>query len=132
MIPPNDFHTIHPNGDKTKCLDVRGGQFQDGTPVQIFDCNKTPAQQWKISRGPTTVRINIAPFCLDAGSPPGNGVGAKIWECYADLPAQAWYYTPDNRIALKDKGLCLTRTHSNQVQTWPCTNKNIDQVWTLD
>ena len=29
-----------------KCLDVRGGGTADGTPVQIFDCNGTGAQQW--------------------------------------------------------------------------------------
>lgn len=59
-------------------------------------------------------------FCLDAGSSmsslrrfgscthlfqaPGNGVGMKIWQCYDNLPAQQWYYTADNRIALEGQG----------------------------
>ncbi|KAG6906510.1 hypothetical protein DXG01_013564 [Tephrocybe rancida] len=137
MVSPNEYHTIHPNGDKTKCLDVRGASFQDGTAVQIFDCNGTPAQQWKISYGTTTVKIEAAPFCLDAGNNPGNGVLMKIWQCFPGLPAQTWYYTPDNRIALKDKGLCLdlpggVHFAGNQVQTWKCTDGNTNQVWTLD
>jgi hypothetical protein len=28
----------------------------------------------------------------------------KIWQCYDNLPAQAWYYTGDNRIAVTGKG----------------------------
>ncbi|KAG6906890.1 hypothetical protein DXG01_011478 [Tephrocybe rancida] len=137
MDAPIQFHTIHPNGDKTKCLDVHSASFQDGTAVQIFDCNGTPAQKWKITRGTTSVQIQAAPFCLDAGSNPHKGVGVKIWQCYANLPAQTWFYTADNRIALKDKGLCLdvpngAHFSGNQVQTWTCTNGNTNQVWTLD
>jgi len=30
-------------------------------------------------------------FCLDAGSSPGNGALMKIWTCYDNLPAQAFY-----------------------------------------
>ena len=26
---------IHPNGNSAKCLDVKGGVFTDGTPVQM-------------------------------------------------------------------------------------------------
>lgn len=28
----------------------------------------------------------------------------KIWQCYDNLPAQEWYYTADNRIALENQG----------------------------
>jgi hypothetical protein len=28
----------------------------------------------------------------------------KIWQCYNNLPAQKWYYTDDNRIALEGQG----------------------------
>ncbi|KAG6908084.1 hypothetical protein DXG01_006219 [Tephrocybe rancida] len=131
------FHAIHPNGDTTKCLDVRGGLFENGTAVQIFDCNGSAAQQWNISRANTTVQIQSAQFCLDAGSTPANGVGMKIWKCFAGLPAQTWFYTDDNRIALLGKGLCLdlpngVHANSNQLQTWACTDNNTNQVWTLD
>ncbi|MEV6118438.1 ricin-type beta-trefoil lectin domain protein, partial [Streptomyces sp. NPDC052109] len=29
-----------------KCLDVAGANSADGTPVQLYDCNGTNAQQW--------------------------------------------------------------------------------------
>lgn len=33
--PPSGTHQIHPNGNKSKCLDVKGGVIANGTPVQM-------------------------------------------------------------------------------------------------
>ena len=78
----------------------------------------------------------------------------KIWTCYDNLPAQQWYYTDDNRIALENQGMLLNSsmhdtsltnvlsgfcldltngalTNSNQLQTWKCTDNNNNQVWTV-
>ncbi|GLB36859.1 putative G-X-X-X-Q-X-W domain-containing protein [Lyophyllum shimeji] len=131
---------IHPNGDTSKCLDVRGAVFADGTPVQIYDCNGTLAQKWHFISETTSagliINVEGGPFCLDAGSNPANGVGMKIWTCYDGLPAQDWVVTPDNRIALLNQGQCLDLTNgvhvnSNLVQTWQCTANDANQVWTL-
>ena len=104
-----------------------------------YDCNGTPAQDWTVitGEGPTKVQLAGTNFCLDAGSNPGNGVGMKIWTCFNNLPAQQWFYTGDNRIALENKGLCLDLTNGNlyngnQVQTWQCGNGNTNQVWTRE
>ncbi|KAF8890491.1 ricin B lectin domain-containing protein [Infundibulicybe gibba] len=126
---------IHPSGKPKKCLDVRAANFANGTPVQIFDCNGTPAQKWLISRGKTAVRLAGTNFCLDAGSFPANALGMKIWQCYDNLPAQEWTYTPNNKISLNNKGLCLDLTNGgswnwNQMQTWWCTPGNTNQIWT--
>lgn len=68
---------------------------------------------------------------------PANFVTMKIWQCY-DIPAQHWYFTNDNRIAVTDKGLCLDlkdgKTYKNGrgvVQTYKCTDHNTNQVWTM-
>ena len=73
-------------------------------PPYSYDCNGTPAQNWTITTGETKVQLAGTNFCLDAGSTPGNGVGMKIWQCYAGLAAQEWYLTDDNRIALENQG----------------------------
>ncbi|MFD3942948.1 ricin-type beta-trefoil lectin domain protein [Streptomyces sp. NPDC058579] len=39
---------ISPSG---KCLDVQGGLRADGTPIQLYTCNGTSAQQWQTSGG---------------------------------------------------------------------------------
>jgi len=58
----------------------------------------------------------------------------KIWTCYDKIPAQTMWYTDDNRIAVKDTGLCLTlpggKTQNGVVpQTQWCTDNNANQVW---
>ncbi|KAF8981382.1 hypothetical protein BDQ17DRAFT_1337346 [Cyathus striatus] len=116
---------IHPNGNTNKCLDVKGAVYANGTPVQIYDCNGTPAQSWSINRGGTQIRV----------AAPANGVGMKIWTCYDNLPAQTWTYTTSNTIALSVQGQCLdltngSLTNGNQVQTWQCTASNTNQIWT--
>jgi len=132
--PASTGYTFHPNNNEKKCLDVRGAKFENGTPVQIYDCNGTKAQKWYFGYGRTNVVLAGTNFCLDAGSKTGNGVEMKIWTCYDGLPAQTWFYTNDNRIALEGRGLCLDLAegkldNSNKVQTWQCTDHNKNQVW---
>ena len=84
MAPPT--FQIHPNGNKNKCLDVRGAVFENNTPVDMsaifslslflrdnnvffrYDCNGTRAQDWWIFNGSTKVRLAGTNFCLDAGT----------------------------------------------------------------
>ncbi|KDR84330.1 hypothetical protein GALMADRAFT_237117 [Galerina marginata CBS 339.88] len=126
---------LHPNGNTNKCMDVRGANYANGTPVQIYDCNGTGAQKWVLNRENTKVQVAGTNFCLDAGSTPGNGVGMKIWQCYDNLPAQLWYYAPDNTLILSGSAYCLdltngVLTNSNQLQTWQCFSGNLNQIWT--
>ena len=51
----------------------------DRTPVQIYDCNGTPAQNWVWNEANTKIRLADSNFCLDAGTNPASGVGMKIW-----------------------------------------------------
>lgn len=125
------FHNFTPN----KCVDVRGNNLQNGTPVQIYDCNGTGAQRWILnSVGSTKLRVAGSNFCLDAGSNPGNGVQLKLWQCYDNLPAQAWIATQDTRIVLAGTALCIDlpsgNTANGQVlQTWTCGDGNTNQIF---
>jgi Ricin-type beta-trefoil lectin domain len=56
--------SVGDGGVHRKCLDVRGGGTADGTPVQIFDCNGTGAQQW-IYTGTGTIFNLRSGKCLD-------------------------------------------------------------------
>ncbi|KAF9442685.1 carbohydrate-binding module family 13 protein [Macrolepiota fuliginosa MF-IS2] len=111
--------------------------IENGTAVQIFDCNGTPAQDWVVAPGEGHVNLASTGFCLDAGMVPANGIGMKIWECFNNLPAQDWFYTSDQRIALTNQGLCLDLTNGdltngNLVQTWTCTDFDTNQIWTIN
>lgn len=69
------------------------------------------------SQEPTTastlVQVRILSIYLDRPcehdrwADPASGVSMKIWQCYDNLPAQAWYYTGDNRIAVTGTGKFL-------------------------
>ncbi|KAF7436058.1 hypothetical protein PC9H_002884 [Pleurotus ostreatus] len=125
---------IHPAVNTNKCLNLRGNVRANGTAVDIFDCNLTTAQNWVIAPGSTKVQLEGTNFCLDAGSTPANGIGMKIWQCFDDLPAQQWFLTDDDRIALENQGFCLDLTegsvvNGNQVQIWRCTDNDINQAW---
>ncbi|EKM79676.1 hypothetical protein AGABI1DRAFT_114159 [Agaricus bisporus var. burnettii JB137-S8] len=127
--------TLHPISSSEKCIDVRGAAFENGTAVQIFDCNDSDAQNWMIQRGVAGhIEVEGTGFCLDAGSSPANGVGMKIWQCFDNLPAQQWTYNSENQIKLADKDFCLDLTdgnsgNSNQLQIWECSTGNRNQVW---
>ncbi|PPQ75089.1 hypothetical protein CVT24_010154 [Panaeolus cyanescens] len=119
---------------QTKCLDVKWGIMQNGQPVQIYDCNGTPAQMWAIRRGGQQLKVAGTNYCLDAGSNPANGIGMKIWTCYDNLPQQKWLYNSQNQLVLQNLGLCLDlengiTTNGNKVQTWRCASGNLNQVW---
>ncbi|TFK60215.1 ricin B lectin, partial [Pluteus cervinus] len=107
------------------------------SPYSSISCGNLSFQQWTIQKGPTNVTTlgsNGLPFCLDAGTSPKNGDLLKVWDCYDNLPAQTWYYTDDNRIALKDQGFCVDLPNGNAtdeapLQIWQCSDNNPNQVW---
>ena len=80
-----------------------------------FDCNNTPAQNWNIVLGQGHVQLAGTGFCLDAGSNPANGVGMKIWQCFDNLPAQDWFYTADDRVALTNQGRIVFLLHGHGI-----------------
>ena len=58
------------------CLDARSGGTDNGTRLQLWDCNGTPAQGWKGAIPPPTVPPSTpAPLNPTAPSGPGNRTG---------------------------------------------------------
>jgi len=83
---------INPNGDKAKCLQVRGSPANDAKvesvtsslwsrelTSRISDCNNSANQRWTLVKGSTSVKLAGSNFCLDAGGSPGNGAQAKVY-----------------------------------------------------
>ena len=97
-------NTMHLNSNFGKCMDVRGGVFANGTPVQMyvlsrcwvrvrfiyfqifsFDCNGTPAQQWTFNPGFTKVQVTGTNFCLDAGSSESESPAHFVWMVWLNI-----------------------------------------------
>jgi len=137
-VPPTPVgRPFHPNNINSKCLDVKGAVFANGTPVQIFDCNGSKAQQWIYNNGNTKFQLAGTNFCLDATSgTPADGTKMKIWQCYDNLPAQAWFYSSSRTLKLQSANECLDlpngfTTNANQLQVFQCFQGSTNQIWTV-
>ena len=92
-------NTIQLNGVPL-CLDVSGGGTSDGTPVQLWECNGTGAQQWLWlglagTNGPVLYNPQSGK-CLDdpdgiATPPGGPPIQLQIWDCISGDLNQVWW-----------------------------------------
>ncbi|WP_344441236.1 alpha/beta hydrolase-fold protein, partial [Kitasatospora nipponensis] len=113
------------------CLDVRGGAFIDGTPVQVYGCNGTVAQSWTFGYGNTVQALGK---CLDvAGGGTGNGTGVDLYPCNG-TGAQNWVPQADGTLLNPRSGRCLSDANwggpGTQSVIWDCGG-GTDQRWTL-
>lgn len=106
-----------------KCLDVQGGGKTNGTPVQIYTCNGSAAQQWQIfgyPHGYALFNVN-AQKCLDVQSGSAtNGTKIQIWTCN-NTAAQQWKFdvraASELRNSATDKCLDLHK-FDNGYDSW--------------
>ncbi|KAJ7152182.1 ricin B lectin domain-containing protein [Mycena crocata] len=149
-----DIVTIHPNGDKTKCVGVLGGAFVVGAAVDIYDCNGSATQKWRASSGPRMINpadgsawaLDIAHTAGDPNVLVANGVKAVLNKS-ADggedgSPYQSWNgrgspQEPAIRlnVGTDNKDFCLdltngSKTNKNPLQIWECFKGNTNQIWT--
>lgn len=108
--------------------------------TQSFPCSvNEQSQALTISRGETNVTFSFryGEKCLTADGISHNGTPVSMQPCGSQQGfnnSQTWWYTEDNRIALKDQGLCLDVPNGNafpgaNLQVWECTDNNDNQVW---
>jgi glucosylceramidase len=113
------------------CLDVRSASTADGTPVQVYTCNGTGAQQWTVESNGT---IQTLGKCLDvSGAGTANGTKVQLYTCNG-TGAQSWQAQSNGELVNTNSGSCLDDTGSGgsgtQVQIWSCTDAS-NQQWHL-
>jgi beta-glucosidase len=114
------------------CLDVRGASNADGTPVQVYTCNGTNAQQWTVASNGTLQALGK---CLDVkGGGTANGTLVQLYTCNG-TGAQVWQPGASSSLVNPQSGKCLDDTNRSttpgtQVQIWACTGA-ANQSWTL-
>ena len=105
-----------------KCVDVAGANSANGTPVQLYDCNGTAAQQW--SR-PGDGTIRALGKCLDAASGgTADGTLVQLWDCNG-TGAQKWAVSGANDIVNIQANKCLdaqnnSSANGTRLQLWTC------------
>jgi hypothetical protein len=114
-----------------KCLDVAGANPADGTPVQLYDCNGTAAQQWTVGSDGT---IRALGKCLDVtGNSIADGAKTQLWSCTGGAN-QKWTVTAAHDIVNPQANKCLDATDNSsangtRAQIWSCTG-GANQKWT--
>jgi len=115
------------------CLDVRSSNSANGTPVQVYTCNGTGAQQWTYVEAGTT--LHALGKCLDIpGGGTANGTKLQLWDCN-NTGAQVFIHRADNSYYNPQANKCLdddgwSTTPGTQVIIWDCTG-GANQQWSL-
>ncbi|WP_254550195.1 ricin-type beta-trefoil lectin domain protein [Catellatospora tritici] len=115
------------------CLDVRSSGTANGTPIQIYTCNGTGAQQWTYVEAGTT--LHALGKCADiSGGGTANGTKVQLWDCN-NTGAQVFIHRADGSYYNPQSNRCLddpagSTTPGTQVQIWDCNGQS-PQNWTL-
>jgi hypothetical protein len=115
-----------------RCVDVPNASQQQGTQVELWDCNGGANQQWTATAA-NELRV-YGSDCLDAANQ-GTTAGTKvdIWPCTGGTN-QKWTLNPDGTITGTQSGLCLDATgaatgNGTLLELWTC-NGGSNQKWT--
>ena len=122
-----------PASGNNLCVDVRAASSANFTPVQIYTCNGTDAQQWSVVQAGST--LHALGKCMDVyGGGTADGTAVDIYDCnntgsQVFIPeSNGSLYNPQSNKCLDDPS--STTTSGTQLQIWDCNGTNA-QVWHL-
>ncbi|WP_449479987.1 lectin [Streptomyces avidinii] len=119
-------------GVNGKCLDIDGAGTADGTRAQVWTCNGSAAQAWRV---PADGTLRALGKCLDvSGGATADGTKVQLWTCNG-TQAQQWARQPDGTVRNPRSGKCLdasggTWNDGTPVHLWTC-HTGPNQQWTL-
>jgi Ricin-type beta-trefoil lectin domain len=130
--PPPSGSTGPITGYEGLCVDVRGASTTDFTPVQVYTCNGTNAQQWTVVTAGST--LHALGKCMDInGGGTTDGTTVDLYDCN-NTAAQVFIpqsngelYNPQSNKCLDDTGYGGSGT---QLQIWDCAD-TANQRWNL-
>jgi beta-glucanase (GH16 family) len=115
-----------------KCVDVAAANSANGTPVQLYDCNGSAAQQWTVGSDGTIRALGKCLDITDNGTADGSTV--QLWDCGGGAN-QKWVVSSANDIVNPQANKCLDVTGANsangtRLQIYTC-NGTAAQKWTV-
>jgi Ricin-type beta-trefoil lectin domain/Glycosyl hydrolases family 16 len=128
--PPPTGTTGPITGYQGLCVDVRGANSANFTPVQVYTCNGTNAQQWTVVQAGST--LHALGSCLDVdGAGTANGTTVDLYTCNG-TGAQVWEPQSNGELLNPNSGKCLDDTGNGgsgtQLQIWACADTS-NQQW---
>ncbi|MEU8819922.1 ricin-type beta-trefoil lectin domain protein [Actinoplanes sp. NPDC048796] len=113
-----------------RCLDVPGSSQNNGTRVQLYDCNGQANQTWTLT---SSKQLTVyGSRCLDAAGS-GNGSAVQIYSCNGQANQQ-WNVNSNGTITGVQSGRCLDvwgTGNGQQIQLWDC-NGQANQRFSLN
>ncbi|HEX4833294.1 MAG TPA: ricin-type beta-trefoil lectin domain protein [Trebonia sp.] len=128
--PPPSGSAI--TGYQGLCMDVRGASNANSTPVQVYTCNGTTAQQWTVVQAGST--LHALGKCLDinAGGT-ADGTKVQLYDCN-NTAAQVFIPQSNGELYNPQSNKCLDDTSyggsGTQLQIWDCAD-SANQIWHL-
>ncbi|MFY1573522.1 PHB depolymerase family esterase [Verrucosispora sp. WMMD703] len=110
-----------------RCIDVPNASRNNGTRVQLYDCNKQTNQSWTYNTTNKQLRV-YGDMCLDAAGS-GNGTAIQIYTCHNGTNQQ-WNINSNGTITGVQSGRCLDVWSSNngaQIQLYDCHGQTNQQ-----
>ncbi|MFI6447166.1 ricin-type beta-trefoil lectin domain protein [Kitasatospora sp. NPDC050543] len=133
VLPPEPAGPVGQiTGYANKCVDVSGAATNNGTKIDIWDCNGTNAQKWKVAADGT---VRALGKCMDVkGAGTANHTLVQLYDCNG-TGAQQWRAQPDGSLVNPQSGRCLddlgfVTTNGNQLGIWDCNGAD-NQKWNL-
>jgi hypothetical protein len=128
---PHDLGPGLIQGYGGKCLDVHDADNTDRSPVQIYTCNGTVAQEWTVGLDGTVRAMGKCLDVTDAGT--ANGTKVQLYTCNG-TGAQQWH-AQAGQLVNPASGRCLddtdlSTTDGTQAQIWDCLG-GANQQWRL-
>ena len=123
-----------------KCLDLRGGNTDNGTPVELWDCNGLKNQNWVFAAGSYKIQYAAdTSMCIDNIGGGGQGNLLAIWKCTGGAN-QVWGYDPKMQTiylasSQSNAKWCMDvpggdTKNGNQIEIWGC-NGHSNQRWAI-
>jgi hypothetical protein len=114
------------------CVDVRGANTANFTPVQVYTCNSTNAQQWTVVAAGST--LHALGKCMDInGGGTADGTTVDLYDCN-NTGAQVFIPQSNGELYNPQSGKCLDDTgyggSGTQLQIWDCAD-TANQQWKL-
>ncbi|MFE2634652.1 ricin-type beta-trefoil lectin domain protein [Streptomyces scopuliridis] len=116
-----------------KCVDVAGANSANGTPVQLYDCNGSAAQQWTVASDGS---LRALGKCLDVkDNSTADGAQLQLWDCNGGAN-QRWAVPDARDIVNIQADKCMDATgnssaNGTRLQIWTCAG-TANQKWTVN
>ncbi|MFJ1703115.1 LamG-like jellyroll fold domain-containing protein [Kitasatospora sp. NPDC088346] len=116
---------------KNMCADISNGKTDNGTPVQLWNCNTTNPQKFLLGSDNS---IHVLGKCVDVASGgKDNNTPVQLYDCNGTA-AQQWVSGPGGSLKNPNSGRCLAdpaafNTPGTQLILWDCLDGHAEQNW---